>query len=116
MFTLDNNKPVYLQLIDEYKQKIVLGVYALNQKLPSTRETALEYSVNPNTAARVYKEMEALGLCYYKKGLGTYVVDDDTLVNRLKKEMADGYLATFLKNMKSIGYSKESILESIKER
>ena len=46
---LDNNRPIYLQLMEKIQQDIISGVYHAGDRLPSVRELALEASVNPNT-------------------------------------------------------------------
>ena len=48
------NIPIYLQVIEDIKQKIIAGTLPLGSKLPSSRELAIEYQINPNTAARIY--------------------------------------------------------------
>lgn len=52
------NIPIYLQVIDDIKKRILTGEIKLGDKLPSTRELAVQYTVNPNTAARIYNELE----------------------------------------------------------
>ena len=47
------NIPIYLQVIDDIKKRILTGEIKLGDKLPSTRELAVQYTVNPNTAARL---------------------------------------------------------------
>ena len=56
------NIPIYLQVIDDIKKRILTGEIKLGDKLPSTRELAVQYTVNPNTAARIYNELEQCGL------------------------------------------------------
>ena len=51
--------PIYLQVIDDIKKRLVTGGIEPGAKLPSTRELAVEYNINPNTAARIYREMRA---------------------------------------------------------
>ena len=46
---LDNDRPIYLQLMDRIKADIIYGRYSPGDKLPSVRELAMEASVNPNT-------------------------------------------------------------------
>ena len=48
-WTLDDTRPIYLQLEDIIKSKIIAGIYKPGQKLPSVRELAAEAAVNPNT-------------------------------------------------------------------
>ena len=51
--------PIYVQVVRDIKKRIVRKQLLPGEKLPSNRELAVLYKVNPNTAARIYKEMEA---------------------------------------------------------
>ncbi len=108
-----NNTPIYLQVIDDIKHKIVLGGLKLGEKLPSTRELAVMYQINPNTAMRVYNEMEIMGLCFTKRGLGTFVTEDEEKLYSIKKEMAGDYVDAFIKGMKGLGIDKKEMIEYI---
>ena len=72
----ENNIPIYIQVINQIKKDIITGKLPMGVKLPSTRELAVLYHINPNTAGRVYKEMELQNMCYTKRGLGTFVTED----------------------------------------
>ena len=67
--------PIYVQVVRDIKKRIVRKQLLPGEKLPSNRELAVLYKVNPNTAARIYKEMEAEGYCYTKRGLGTFITE-----------------------------------------
>ena len=45
---LDNDRPIYLQLMERIQQDIIAGIYNPGDKLPSVRDLALDASVNPN--------------------------------------------------------------------
>ena len=49
---LDNERPIYLQLMERIQQDIVSGVYKPGEKIPSVRDLALDAAVNPNTMHR----------------------------------------------------------------
>lgn len=110
-----NNSPIYLQVIDDLKRRIVIGEILLGEKMPSTRELALQYQINPNTAVRVYNEMEGLGLVFTKRGLGTFVTEDVEKYNSIRREMAEDYVKHFMEGMSYIGFSKEEIIKCIEE-
>ena len=55
----ENDRPIYLQVIEDISRRLIQGELALGEKLPSVREMAVQYQINPNTASRVYKEMES---------------------------------------------------------
>ena len=79
--------PIYLQVINELKKRMVKGELKPGEKMPSNRELAVLFKVNQNTAARIYREMESMGLCYTKRGIGTFVSEEDDMISGLKKEM-----------------------------
>ena len=108
------NIPIYLQVIDDIKQRILPGELKPGDKLPSTRELAVQYTVNPNTAARIYNELEQCGLCYTKRGLGTFVSEDVHLIDTLKAELSSEMIETFVSGMTSLGFSKDEIINLIK--
>lgn len=109
-----NNIPIYLQVINDIKQKIGLGELKLGEKLPSTRELAVRYKINPNTAVRVYSDMEGEGLCFTKRGLGTFVTEDKDKYLSVKREMADEYVGEFIYNMRGLGMDINDMIELIK--
>lgn len=111
----DRRTPIYLQVIDSIQKRLVKGEIKAGDKLPSTRALALEYEVNPNTAARIYKEMEAMGLCYTERGLGTFVSKEPHMIDRIRREMAGRLTRDYVREMNEIGFDKEKMLESIKE-
>ena len=53
-----NDKPIFLQLVDIIKSDIIRGKFKTNEKLPSVREFALMYSVNPNTIQKALQILE----------------------------------------------------------
>lgn len=111
----DSRAPIYLQVIDRIKRKMVQGEILPGDKLPSTRALALEYGVNPNTAARIYDEMEAMGLCYTERGLGTFMTRDAATVIRLRRDMADNLAKEFVRDMAALGFSPEDMKKAIDE-
>ena len=106
-------EPIYMQVIRDIKKRIVRRQLLPGEKLPSNRELAVLYKVNPNTAARIYKEMEAEGYCYTKRGLGTFITEDEKMQEELRKEMAEALLSGFIKEMLDLGFSKNEIITRI---
>ena len=60
-WTFDNNKPIYLQIMDKIKLQIVSHKLEPNQQLPTVRELASEAGVNPNTIQRALSDLEREG-------------------------------------------------------
>ena len=105
--------PIYLQVINELKKKMVKGELKPGEKMPSGRDLAVAYKVNQNTAARIYREMEMSGYCFTKRGIGTFVSEEENMFQDLKKELADELLKNFIHEMSGLGYQKDDIISQI---
>lgn len=105
--------PLYLQVIADIKKQIITGQLELGSKLPSTRELASLYQINPNTAGRIYNEMEQQGITYTKRGIGTFVTEDPQKKIQLKNELADVLIGRLVKELKDIGLNRQEILDTV---
>lgn len=65
--------PLYLQLKEQVKTAVAGGVLKPGHRLPPVREMATDLSVNPNTVARAYSELEREGLLSSEQGRGTFI-------------------------------------------
>ena len=95
------------------KTDIVTGKCPPGAKLPGGRDLALQYTINPNTAARVYQELEKEGLCETRRGLGTFVTQDAARVSTLRQEMARQAVGICLDNLRRLGISREEAARMI---
>lgn len=105
----ENNLPIYLQVVEEIKRLLLNGELKTGEKLWSARDMAIRYKINPNTAARVYKELEQEELCFTKRGMGTYLTEDKTAVERLRRERAEALCTNFVKGFQNLGFSSEEM-------
>ena len=112
---LDNDRPIYLQLMEKIRQDIVAGFYNDGDKLPSVRELALNAAVNPNTMPKALSELERNGLVYSKRTSGRYITEDETMLKQLKSELAVSHIQQFFEQMKQLGFEKNEILSFIQE-
>lgn len=71
----NNGVPIYRQLFQQLRQRIVSGQLAVGEQLPSVRDLSERVKINLLTAAKVYQLLESEGLVETRRGLGTFVVD-----------------------------------------
>lgn len=109
-----NETPIYLQIINRLKSDIVTGKIKMGEKLMSTRELAVSLRVNPNTVQRVFKELENEGICFTKRGMGTYVTEDEATIALLKEQLANDLMMVFIDGMKKLNYSLVEIIEKVR--
>ena len=105
-FTFDNNIPIYIQLLEYLKIYLISGVFKCGDKLPSVREFATSFKVNPNTIQKALVELENMNLIYTERTNGKYVTDDSSLIEKLKDEYAITLAKSYFQGMKRIGLGK----------
>lgn len=107
---LDDTRPIYLQLEDQIKARIIAGVYRPGEKLPSVRELAAEAAVNPNTMQKALTELERSGLVFAQRTSGRFITEDTQIMKNLKEQLAKEQIEQFLSTMEQLGFRKEEIL------
>ncbi len=65
--------PIYLQLVEQVKQAVAGGVLKAGQRLPATRDLAIELAINPNTVVKAYQALEREGVVELPRGKGAFV-------------------------------------------
>jgi GntR family transcriptional regulator len=75
-FRLDGRSvvPPYLQIVQQVRQALRMGLIDVGDKLPTVREVVAATAVNPNTVLKAYRDLERDGLVEPRAGLGTFVV------------------------------------------
>jgi GntR family transcriptional regulator len=67
--------PTYLQLVQQVRQAIRLGVLRPGDQLPTVKEVVASLTINPNTVLRAYRELDLEGLTEGRRGVGTFVAE-----------------------------------------
>ena len=113
--TFDNNIPIYIQLLDYLKIYLLSGTLKSGDKLPSVREFASTFKVNPNTVQRALAELENEGLIYTERTNGKYVTEDKDLISKLKDDYATTLAKSYFKGMKQIGLGKAEAIKYLEK-
>lgn len=110
----DNNKPIYIQLVEALKLKIISGKIKQGEKLASVRELAEEAGVNPNTMQRALAELERQGLVFTQRTSGRFVTEDKEHIKMMRKEYAQVKIEELIAALLQLGYEKGELLDLIK--
>ena len=111
----DSMKPIWLQVATQLKRQIVTGELPPGSKLPGGRDLAVQYGINPNTAARIYQEMEREGVCMTRRGLGTFVTEDEAMIRSMREEMAVQAVNRFLEEIAGLGLDRKDAVNLIRK-
>ncbi len=69
----NSSQAIYLQIADYVCEKVLLGEWRADEKIPSVRELAVQLEVNPNTVARTYEFLKQQDIIYDKRGIGYFI-------------------------------------------
>jgi GntR family transcriptional regulator len=96
--------PIYLQIIEQIKRSIALGVLQAGEQLPTVKQLAIDLTVNPNTVARAYRELERDEVIETAPGRGSFVrANGVTESPKVAAEIAADALDVALREAKSVG-------------
>jgi GntR family transcriptional regulator len=113
--SFNSSQPIYEQIIAQIKKKIARGELKSGDKLPSQRQLAKELEVNPNTVQRAYREMEIRKLVETKRGRGTFIYNDQQVINKVIDEMTNKALENFFNELNSLGFDSSDIVKKVKD-
>ncbi len=102
--------PIYLQLIEQVKRSVALGVLAAGEQLPTVKHLALELTINPNTVARAYRDLEREGVIETAPGRGSFVRGNGTAASArvAVHDVARNALDAAVREAKSIGLDRKA--------
>ena len=112
-WNFENDRPIYIQLVEKLKLAIVAGEYPAGERLPSVRDLAIEIKANPNTVQRALVDLEQTGLIYTQRTNGKFVTEDKELVQKIREELAKETFSKFQENMKQLGFGEDEIRQYV---
>jgi GntR family transcriptional regulator len=109
-----DRRPIYEQVVQRLEELILKGILEPGSQLPSVRNLAMELSINPNTIQKAYMELERRRFIYSVKGKGSFIAENDNLID-IKKEEVLKTLSNVIRDAKEIGILKEQLIEKVNE-
>lgn len=109
-----DRRPIYEQVVQRLEELILKGILEPGSQLPSVRNLAMELSINPNTIQKAYMELERRRFIYSVKGKGSFIAENDNLIN-IKKEEVLQKLSKVVRDAREIGILQEQLIEKVNE-
>jgi GntR family transcriptional regulator len=102
--------PIYLQIIEQIKRSIALGVLQAGEQLPTVKQLAIDLTVNPNTVARAYRELEREEVIETAPGRGSFVRSNGVTESpKVAAEIAGDALDLALREARSVGLERNEV-------
>lgn len=104
---------IYRQLIEYFELEIASSRLPKGSRIDSIRDLALQFKVNPNTVQKALSELERDGLIITDRTNGKFVVEDQAVINKLARQLAQSIVGSFVDNIKTLGLTQEEALNLI---
>ncbi|MER6915311.1 GntR family transcriptional regulator [Streptomyces sp. NPDC000594] len=110
-FRIDRRSGVatYLQIVQQVKQALRLGVLVEGDRLPTAAQVAASTRVNPNTTLKAYRELEREGLVEPRPGVGTFVSQSLTRLPAQDTDRLAAELAAWMEGARGEGLEREDV-------
>src|SRR5215469_15529271 len=112
---LHSGVPVYRQLTDQVLGGIASGSLSVGDQLPTVRQLAVDLSINPNTVARAYRELELGGVLETHQGTGTFISTQEILgADKERSRQLAQIVADSVARVGAIGFKVEDLIEKLR--
>lgn len=104
-----DGRPMYLQIMEQIKSRIIVGDWPKGKKIPSIRELAVATKVSVITVKRAYQELESEGIIITQQGKGSFVNELGNLSHKLKEQEMNNHLLDAINIARSLGLGIEEM-------
>ncbi len=113
----NDSQPIYLQLADQIKDMILNGDVAAGEALPSVRQLAVDYQVNPITVSKSYQILVDEHLVSKRRGLGMFVSDDakEILLQQQRQEFLKQQWPQVLQKIEQLNIETDDLIKSLEK-
>ena len=109
-----DGRPIYLQIMEQIRQRVVLGEWKPGEQIPSIRAMAIALQISVITVKRAYLELEREGVILTQQGKGSIVAPDPDLGSRLYDEELEEHLRQVVRIGTLLGLTEDEIVERLR--
>ena len=108
-----NGLPVYLQIADQVRRAVAIGVLKPREQLPTVKHLASTLVINPATVTRAMRELEHLGIIETTPGRGAYVRGDAAVAVAATgaRDVVRMAIDSALREARSLGVEEDAVAE-----
>ena len=110
-----DGRPMYLQIMEQIRQRVVLGEWKPGEQIPSIRAMAIALQISVITVKRAYLELEREGVIVTQHGKGSVVASDPDSGSRLYDEELEEHLRQVVRIGSLLGLTEKEIVERLRE-
>lgn len=110
-----DKRPMYLQIMEQMKQRIAVGDWKEGQAIPSIRQLAVDLEVSVITVKRAYLELEREGVIVTQQGKGSHVASTPGLGAKLREQELEQHLEQAMRIAAMLGIQPKELEEKLRE-
>jgi GntR family transcriptional regulator len=110
-----DKRPIYLQIIEQIKQRIAVGDWTEGYALPSIRQLAVDLRVSVITVKRAYLELEREGVIVTQQGKGSRVTTTPGIGLRIQQEELQKHLEQAARLSALLGLKQKELESRLRE-
>ena len=109
-----DGRPIYIQIVDDLRQQIALGVLPPGEKLPSVRDLAAQLSINPNTIQRAYRQLEMEGWICTVAGKGCFACEKPSQAREEEDQLMEQFTQT-ARQLLALGHTRQELAARLEQ-
>ena len=109
-----DGRPIYIQIVDDLRQQIALGVLPPGEKLPSVRDLAAQLSINPNTIQRAYRQLEMEGWICTVAGKGCFACEKPSQAREEEDQLMEQFTQT-ARQLRALGHTRQELAARLEQ-
>lgn len=113
---IDDSRPIWIQLVDDFRMRIVTGIWPAGTRIPSVRDLATQAGVNPNTVQRALSRLDADGLTVAERAQGRFVTSDTEAIARARAELARQATDSHVATVRQLGIGRDEAVSLLNAR
>ncbi|HLJ88135.1 MAG TPA: GntR family transcriptional regulator [Candidatus Angelobacter sp.] len=115
LISQSDGRPMYLQIMEQIKQRVAVGEWAKGQEIPSIRQLAAALRVSVITVKRAYLELEREGVIVTQQGKGSIVASDPDLSTRLYDQELAKHIDQVVQLGTLLGLTPDQLVSMLRE-
>ena len=109
-----DGRPIYIQIVDDLRQQIAMGVLPPGEKLPSVRDLAAQLSINPNTIQRAYRQLEMEGWICTVAGKGCFACEKPSQAREEEDQLMEQFTQT-ARQLLALGHTRQELAARLEQ-
>lgn len=115
LISQSDKRPMYLQIMEQIRQKVAVGDWSEGQQMPSIRQLAADLRVSVITVKRAYLELEREGVIITQQGKGSQVAANAGLAAKLREKELEQQLERVIRLAAELGIQPDQLEDRLRE-